>query len=196
MTLASSDSSGVAVAGGPQPAVSRTPSDLTAASHEHAGKRAIAPEDEPLDLVQAREKPTECGGGRSGPLHSAASSGETLVTDDERAKVPPFCELKKVVTPKGELIYVGWDGPDDPKNPRNVSYMRQVYSRVALKHCLPAVAGTEKMDIELRRFRFLQVRHHSLASPRRNKLTMLFDAVSSRSRYQATPSRSTPSLKS
>jgi hypothetical protein len=106
----------------PHPAagVSRTPSELTAASKSGIlkGKTRASDQDVPPDLIEAGEKPVDAlPGGRD---NSAASSGETLVTEDERARVPPFCELKKVVTPKGELIYVGWDGPDDPQNPRNV----------------------------------------------------------------------------
>ena len=120
MTLASSDGNH---------ASTPAPSEATVASKKTSGKRRDAVQDEPYDLVEAREKPVDALPGFRGgsATTSAASSGETLVTDDERAKVPPFCELKKVITPKGELIYVGWDGPDDPKNPRNVSE-RSYYS--------------------------------------------------------------------
>lgn len=48
------------------------------------------------------------------------------VTDDERNKAPPFCEMQKVLSGKGvELIYVGWNGPDDPANPRNWSHKKK-----------------------------------------------------------------------
>lgn len=41
---------------------------------------------------------------------------------EERAKVPILCDLKKVIGDQGrELVYVGWNGPDDPENPRNWS---------------------------------------------------------------------------
>lgn len=51
---------------------------------------------------------------------------ELQVTDEERQKAPPFCEMQKVISGKGEqLIYVGWNGPDDPANPRNWSHKKK-----------------------------------------------------------------------
>lgn len=53
--------------------------------------------------------------------------GEKLqVTDEERKRAPPFCEMTKIISGKGEqLIYVGWNGPDDPANPRNWDLKRK-----------------------------------------------------------------------
>merc|ERR1712093_341683 len=48
------------------------------------------------------------------------------LTDAERGAAP-MTDLRKVVTPRGELIYVGWDGPDDPANPRNWSQVKKWY---------------------------------------------------------------------
>lgn len=56
-----------------------------------------------------------------------ASQNEKLqITDEERRKAPPFCEMQKVLSAKNEeLIYVGWNGPDDPANPRNWSFKKK-----------------------------------------------------------------------
>jgi hypothetical protein len=53
--------------------------------------------------------------------------GEKLeVTDEERKAAPAFCEMKKVISGKGEqLIYVGWNGKEDPANPRNWSIKKK-----------------------------------------------------------------------
>lgn len=55
---------------------------------------------------------------------SGFSKLERRLTDAERAAAP-MTDLRKVVTLRGELIYVGWDGPDDPANPRNWTHTRK-----------------------------------------------------------------------
>lgn len=63
------------------------------------------------EVTEAFEKLALKGEGR--PLLQARR-----VTQQEQS-FSPFTRLEKVVTPKGELIYVGWDGDSDPENPRN-----------------------------------------------------------------------------
>lgn len=69
----------------------------------------------PMDIVEAAEVP------RCQCVPEPEVLGEKLeITDEDREKAPPFCDMKKIISGKGEqLIYVGWNGPDDPANPRN-----------------------------------------------------------------------------
>jgi len=69
----------------------------------------------PTDIVEAAEVP------RCQCTSNVEVLGEKLdITDEEREKAPPFCEMKKIISGAGfELIYVGWNGPEDPENPRN-----------------------------------------------------------------------------
>lgn len=46
------------------------------------------------------------------------------VAPEDQAKAPQT-NMKRMITPKGELIYVGWDGPDDPADPRNWTPFRK-----------------------------------------------------------------------
>lgn len=56
----------------------------------------------------------------------ADPSEKLEVTDEDRNKAPPFCDMQKVISSKGEqLIYVGWNGPEDPANPRNWSLKKK-----------------------------------------------------------------------
>ena len=69
------------------------------------------------------------------------------VSPEDQAKAPGT-NMKRMITPKGELIYVGWDGPDDPADPRNWTPFRKwtisiclytftasVGDRVQLRNC-------------------------------------------------------------
>jgi hypothetical protein len=69
----------------------------------------------PTDIVEVAEVP------RCQCVPEPEVLGEKLeITDKEREKLPPFCDVKKIISGRGEqLIYVGWNGPDDPANPRN-----------------------------------------------------------------------------
>lgn len=99
------------------PAVTRgrsTTSIRHAESHTTAPTNAnVKKETIPHDIAEVGEKPRRGDADRTG------------VTDLERGKAPPFCELKKAITPAGvEVIYVGWDhgesgNEDDPADPRH-----------------------------------------------------------------------------
>lgn len=79
----------------------------------------------PADIEQAGNK---CNGKciENNTNITTVAEKELQVTDEERQKAPPFCEMQKVISGKGEqLIYVGWNGPDDPANPRNWSHKKK-----------------------------------------------------------------------
>lgn len=75
----------------------------------------------PIDIVETAETP------RCTCVAEPEVLGEKLaITDEERRNVPQFCDIQKVISGKGEqLIYVGWNGPDDPENPKNWSQARK-----------------------------------------------------------------------
>lgn len=85
----------------------------------------------PTDIVEVAEVPRcQCAG--IAVVGEPDILGEKLdITDEEREKAPPFCDMKKIISGKGEqLIYVGWNGPDDPANPRNWSPRRKWFLSV------------------------------------------------------------------
>ena len=84
--------------------VSRTASEIIESAARVGNLKGKEREHVPVDTAEVGEKPD------ANISPAPSSSGSTLVTDEERGKAPAFCDLKKVVTPKGELLYVGWDG--------------------------------------------------------------------------------------
>ena len=124
-------------------------------------KRAEQPEGGvPLEGLDGEEPPAtgsstaagkaaQCGlkrGGDSGetladpPQQEKPSSpqpGQSLVLSEEDQRKAPMTDLTRAITPKGiEVIYVGWDGPDDPASPRNWKPMRKwILSIVGFSFC-------------------------------------------------------------
>lgn len=103
-----------------------------ALSRDDTGRTRAESADAPAcrcGALQARSADdiAESGNGCTRHCTDAAQASEKLqVTDEERGKAPPFCEMQKVLSGKGEqLIYVGWNGAEDPANPRNWSLKRK-----------------------------------------------------------------------